>query len=693
MAGRPGLRSRPSAVALAAGLVALLTGSAVAGPLPGGALQPAAPSALPPGSVETPGSNELVSTPQQDRGALSATPASRVEDLFGPPTISASGRFVVFLQWLGPRGENQVVLRDRREGKTTVLDGPNSNGDLQHPTISADGRWIAYTRSIDGPDPTEVVLVERTSGSEVPLPSMPDGYYFADQPSLSGDGTLLAVRAAASGGSEVLLLDRSRSSWEIVSVDVNGRPTASREALAAQPALSADGRYVTFTAESGRAQLDPATKGNRFRQVFLRDRIAGRTTTLSRAPNGQASNGIGFTPAIDADGGVVAFASIASDLVPGVGEAPAHVYAWSAATGQVELVSRASDGSPGNDASAYPAVTADGGSVAFASLATNLVPGDTTGGTFGTQPSTSFVGRAQIVVAGDIFVRQRAVARTSRVSAARGNDSEANGFSLFPSISGTGRYVAFTSAATNLVQADRNEVAPDVFVRDRPPRLEAGPNPVDFGAAALGSLGTTRPATIRSTGVTAARIDEISIGGANAGDFVVAANPCSGQVLAPGAACEVQVLFVGTAQGDRKATLRIANDAGDPVTLGLIGTVGKAQLKVEPPQGPAGLVVTATGTGFPPNAPIELTWSKGITATPMAPVVSDASGSFVAQVLVLPRDQEGRRNLRAVASVPGVTVKAVTAPFLVVPSTAGPPTSGLVQVFATLAGEPIILRR
>jgi hypothetical protein len=153
------------------------------------------------------------------------------------------------------------------------------------------------------------------------------------------------------------------------------------------------------------------------------------------------------------------------------------------------------------------------------------------------------------------------------------------------------------------------------------------------------------------------------------------------------------VLFIGTAKGDRTASLAIANDAGKPVTLRLVGAVGLAKLKVEPTNGPPGIVVIATGTGFPPNAPVSLTWSAGITATPLVPVVSDADGSFTAQVLVLPRDQVGARNLRAVASVPGLEIDPVRAKFLVTTSTAEPPTSGLVQVFAGSPGEPIILRR
>ncbi len=694
MSAVPGRRTRVLATATAAALVAVLAGSALAGPLPPRPAVPAAPAALPPGSVETPGSNELISTPQRDLGALSATPGSGVADLFGPPTISANGRFVVFLQNVGADRGNQVAVRDRRERTTTVLDGPDSNGPLQHPTISGDGRWVAYTRSIDGENPTEVVLVERTSGREVELPRLPREYYFPDQPALSDDGQVLAVRAQGSETTEVLVLDRAAGAWEVISVDVDNRPIGARTGDAGQPAVSGDGRLVAFTAGSARIQFVEGVKGTDVRQVYLRNRTAGRTVLVSHGQGGQASNGPGLTPAISADGRVVAFASGASDLVDGVAAESIHVYAWSAGSDDVELVSRSSDGTPGGDASAFPAVTADGGSVAFASLATNLVPGDTTGGLVtGGRTSVAFIARGQIYVAGDIFVRDRAAGRTTRVSVARGNDAEANGYSMFPSISSTGQYVAFTSLATNLVGRDRNGDVPDVFVRIRPPRIAAEPNPVDFGSVVLGSLGVARPATIRSTGITAARIGDITIGGRDDGDFFVSDNPCSGATLAPGSACQVQVTFIGTANGDRVANLAIRSDAGDPVVVRLVGSVGKARLEVSPERGPPGIVAIATGTGFPPNAPITLEWSVGITAQPLVPVVSDGAGGFTTQVLVLPRDIEGRRNLRATATVPGLTVAPASARFLVVTPTAEPPTSGLIQTFAATPGDPIILRR
>ncbi len=117
-----------------------------------------------------------------------------------------------------------------------------------------------------------------------------------------------------------------------------------------------------------------------------------------------------------------------------------------------ERVSVASDGTEGNDLSEVPALSADGRFVAFDSVATNLVPNDTNGAT------SSLNGY-------DVFVRDRLIGTTERVSVTS-LGGEGNGPSSLPSISPDGRYISFSSSATNLVE----NVAPiviDAFVHDR----------------------------------------------------------------------------------------------------------------------------------------------------------------------------------------------------------------------------------
>jgi len=100
----------------------------------------------------------------------------------------------------------------------------------------------------------------------------------------------------------------------------------------------------------------------------------------------------------------------------------------------IERLSVASDGTPGNGPSDAVSISDDGAVGAFSSDAANLVAGDTNG-------------------VADVFVRDRATGVTRRVSVSSGG-AQGNGASREPRISGDGRFVAFTSAATNLVSGD-----------------------------------------------------------------------------------------------------------------------------------------------------------------------------------------------------------------------------------------------
>lgn len=172
----------------------------------------------------------------------------------------------------------------------------------------------------------------------------------------------------------------------------------------------------------------------------------GSTARLSVATGTAQADGGSFIPALSADGRYAAFYSDASNLVPGDANAARDVFVRDRQAGETTRVSVDDAGAEANGDSFEPAINSDGRYVAFSSSATNLVAGDSND-------------------VNDVFVRDRQTNTTTRVSVAPGW-ANANGGSDSASISADGRLVAFTSAATNLVESDTNNHR-DAFVFDR----------------------------------------------------------------------------------------------------------------------------------------------------------------------------------------------------------------------------------
>lgn len=210
------------------------------------------------------------------------------------------------------------------------------------------------------------------------------------------------------------------------------------------PSVSADGRYVVFQSTS--TNLAPI--GYFGINVFIRDRQAGTTELLCVSSTGAPASARSFALrfALSADGRYAIFGSWANNLVPGDTNNCADIFFRDLQTGQTERVSVGCNGVEANGNCVDAAISADGRFVAFESAASNLVPNDNNS-------------------QADIFVRDRATGTTERVSVAS-SGAEANFSSGSPCISPDGRYVAFVSAASNLVAGDTNGTS-DVFVHDR----------------------------------------------------------------------------------------------------------------------------------------------------------------------------------------------------------------------------------
>lgn len=130
------------------------------------------------------------------------------------------------------------------------------------------------------------------------------------------------------------------------------------------------------------------------------------------------------------------------------------------------LVSGSPGGAAGNSVSNDPVVSGDGRFLAFASSATNLVSGDTNNQQ-------------------DIFVRDLHHGITTRVSVGPGG-AQANGFSSRPAISADGRFVAFSSYASNLVAGDTSTFE-DIFVHDRRSGVTTRASLTSTGASPTGN--------------------------------------------------------------------------------------------------------------------------------------------------------------------------------------------------------------
>ncbi len=355
-----------------------------------------------------------------------------------------------------------VLLTAPAEGQGTTrvsVDsaGVEGNRESQFPSISPDGQLVAFSSDAsnlvagDTNGREDVFVHDRTTGQtqRVSLDSAGEqGNGGSKYPSISADGQDVAFQSAGSnlvagdtnGAWDVFVHDRSTGQTERVSVNTSG---AEGNDGSGYPSISADGQIVAF---HSRASNLVAGDKNGTPDVFVHDCSTGLTERVSVSSSGKGGNSDSRDPSISADGRIVAFYSLASNLVAGDTNRSTDVFVHDRSTGQTERVSVDTSGAEGNEESQDPAIAAEGKIVAFYSAASNLVAGDTNG-----YP--------------DVFVHDRLTGITERVSV-HSNGNEANEENLHPSISADGRIVAYSSWASNLVAGDTNSTV-DVFLHDR----------------------------------------------------------------------------------------------------------------------------------------------------------------------------------------------------------------------------------
>jgi hypothetical protein len=275
---------------------------------------------------------------------------------------------------------------------------------------------------------------------------------------------LVAVMAL---GTSLLRPARAASSsvTERVSIGSQGQQGNDISGRFAGPAINSDGHLVAF--DSIANTLVPGDT-NVESDVFVHDRTTSTTERVSVGSDGRQANGFSSRPALNASGNLVVFDSAASNLVRGDINQALDVFVHARTTNTTERVSVSSGEAQGHGASFSPSIS--GHLVTFVSSAPNLVPNDTNG-------------------VEDIFVRDLVAGTTERVSLAA-SGQQGNSSSTAASISESGRWVAFSSFASNLVPGDTNG-AFDVFIHDRATGLTemASVN----SSEALGNASSTTP--------------------------------------------------------------------------------------------------------------------------------------------------------------------------------------------------------
>lgn len=340
----------------------------------------------------------------------------------------------------------------------------SSSADDQYssdPSVSADGRFVAF--SSQSPDLINswfsLVFVRNTVTQELVLASADASGIPADRlsmrASISADGRYVAFESWATnlGGT----ICRTGGYWNVFVKDlqdggltwVNTYTSGSRigdSGTQADPAFSANGRYVAFSAA-------PVDQWNM--QIYVKDLQTGITTLVSTSPAGEPGNGMGsLRPAISADGRFVAFESESCNLVPGVClgyGSGGNIFVKDTVSGNITVVSSNANGESGNSSSSAPFISSDGRFVAFSSRADNLVPGYTC------DPRCDWYDE-------NIYLKDILNGTITRASA-NANGERGNHMSTEPSVSDDGRYVAFQSLATNLVSGSTIGYQ-DAFIKD-----------------------------------------------------------------------------------------------------------------------------------------------------------------------------------------------------------------------------------
>jgi hypothetical protein len=416
-------------------------------------------------------------------------------------TVKATAKFtprkkgyrVQLQQRSGARWVTVAKAKQTKKGKAKLRFTAPDAGTYTYRVRTLTKKGKVYARSAARSlvvKPRATALVSKRNGG-----AAQDGAAY--EPSISGDGRFVAY---ASTSTSLTPGDTNKSSDVFVADTRNGRTTlVSRTSSgrvgngpSTDPSLSANGRFVTFTS---RATDLVAKDANKASDVFRFDRTTNAVVRVSARSNSTSEQS-----SVSGDGRFVAYASLATTLTVEnqISAGQWRVYLTDVASGTTTMVSRDRFDKPSNGQSHVPSISANGRYVAYSSGSANLVDGDLNGRY-------------------DVFVHDRLTTIDRLVSRTPGQESD--GDSRYPSINADGRFVAYTTAATNLVAGDVNG-RDDVVRTDletsttiRVTRTTSGATPsADSRAPAISGDGNTVAYETKAAGIVkndTNRVDDV----------------------------------------------------------------------------------------------------------------------------------------------------------------------------------------
>jgi len=566
---------------------------------------------------------------------------------FGPAAMSADGAVVVV-------SVGTEVLRFDRTASGYALTASFAP-PLQDPPldvdasvdVSDDGSTVVFAagRDLDVPSGLTVFRVDRVSAAD----SVSIVASAAHQPSVSGDGAIVAYAAVADNPPSSTIAIRENESIPVV-LGPGSRPMASR-----------DGNHVVY--EAGDAIRLTSWTGDGPGAFAETDTLA-LTGVVAPTASGPAIDRYAHTVASD----VIAVPDVEADItlntltadagfdsdtyLLGTGDIDAELSTTVTFTNNgpasLGVESIAVDGTfvvvtesctpivrPGSSCSIEIGFTVEFLEEAFGTV--SLVPELSVGDPVPHTTEVRAIGEAPPV---DTPTSTTTTTTTPRSTTGGTTGGSTTGGTRTTSTTGGNRTTSTTGGRSTTGGTVTSTTLAPGAVAFSPATFDFAPTIVEAGRrTGLIEIVNTRP--------TAAAVVGIRLDPADTTAFEIVETGCTGQAVPANGRCSVTIAFAPSATGEQSAQLIASLDGGTEISATIAGIgAPPPTLTVFPGVARAGQVVTLRGSGFPTGLTVELTWSGN-----PSDVVVDETGGFAIPVIVLPHTRSGP----ASASVAGQT--------------------------------------